>query len=63
VRVEVVRNIHAGQTFERYQIVIEDEQILKQAKKGDRLSMWVRALYPGWVNRVRLAQIEAWSAY
>ena len=62
-RVEVVRNIHAGANFERYRAVIEDDRILKQAKKGDRLSVWVRAAYPGWVNRVRLAQIEAWSAH
>ena len=61
-RVEVMRNIHAGTTFEWYRAVIEDERVLKQAKKGDRLSVWVRAMYPGWCNNVRCVQIEAWSA-
>jgi hypothetical protein len=63
VRVELVRNIHAGQRFERYRAVIKDKRILKQAKKGDKLSVWVRTLYAGWVNRVQLVQIEAWSAH
>ena len=62
VRVEVVRNIHAGQRFEKHRAVIEDERILKQAKKGDRLSVWARAMYPGWVNSVRSVDIEVWSA-
>ena len=62
VRVEVVRNIHAGRGFVRHRAVIEDERVLKQAKKGDRLSVWVRAKYPGWKNWVRLVTIEAWSA-
>jgi len=62
VRVEVVRNIHAGLTFEEHRAVIEDRQVLKQAKKGDRLSVWVRAMYPGWCNHVRSVQIEVWSA-
>ena len=62
VRVEVVRNIHAGQEFVRHQAVIEDERVLKQAKEGDRLSVWVRAMYPGWENWVRLVKIEAWLA-
>ena len=61
-RVEIVRNIHAGQRFEKYRAVIEDERILKQAKKGDRLSVWVRAMYPGWVNSVQSVEIEIWSA-
>ena len=62
VRVEVVRNIHAGQEYVKHRAVIEDERVLKQAKKGDRLSVWVRAMYPGWQNCVRLVKIEAWSA-
>jgi len=62
VRVEIVRNIHAGSEFERYQAVIEDERILGQAKKGDTLSVWARAMYPGWCNHVRSVQIETWSA-
>ena len=62
VRVEVVRNIHAGREFEMHRAVIEDERILKQAKAGDRLSVWVRAMYPGWVNYIRSVKIEAWSA-
>ena len=62
VRVEVVRNIHAGRGFVRHQAVIEDERVLKQAKEGDRLSVWVRAMYPGWENWVRMVKIEAWSA-
>jgi len=62
VRVEVVRNVHAGRGFERHRAVIEDERVLKQAKKGDQLSVWVRAMYPGWENWVQLVKIEAWSA-
>ena len=62
VRVEVVRNIHAGLTFEKYQAIIEDERILKQAKKGDTLSVWARAMYPGWSNYVKSVGIEAWVA-
>lgn len=62
VRVEVVRNIHAGIRFEKHRAVIEDERVLKQAKRGDRLSVWVRAMFPGWCNHVRSVQIEAWSA-
>ena len=61
-RVEIVRNIHAGSEFERYRAVIEDERILKQAKAGDNLSVWARAMYLGWCNHVRSVQIEAWSA-
>jgi len=63
VRVEVVRNVHAGRGFDEHRAVIEDERILNQAKRGDRLSVWVRAMYPGWVNHIRLVKIEAWSAY
>ena len=62
VRVEVVRNVHAGFEFERYRTVIEDGRILRLAKKGDQLSVWVRANYPGWCNHVRSVQIEVWSA-
>lgn len=62
VRVEVVRNIHAGPTFEKHQAIIEDERILGQAKKGDTLSVWARAKYPGWCNYVRSVGIEAWVA-
>jgi hypothetical protein len=62
VRVEIMRNIHAGSAFEEYRALIEDERILKQAKKGDRLSVWVRAMYPGWCNEVQSAKIEAWAA-
>lgn len=62
VRVEVVRNIHAGSTFDKHRAVIEDGRVLKQAKRGDRLSVWVRAMYPGWHNLVQSVQIEAWSA-
>ena len=59
VRLEVVRNVHAGKRFETYRAVIEDERILKRARKGDRLSVWARAMYPGWVNYVQSAKIEA----
>ena len=62
VRVEVVRNVHAGRGFIRHRAVIEDDRILKQAKKGDLLSVWVRAMYPGWKNYVHSVKIEAWSA-
>jgi len=62
VRVEVVRNIHAGKTFEEHRAVIEDERILNQTKEGDRLSVWVRASYPGWCNNVRSVKIETWVA-
>lgn len=57
-----MRNVHAGREFEMHRAVIEDERILKQAKAGDRLSVWVRAMYPGWVNYIRSVKIEAWSA-
>ena len=63
VRVEVVRNVHAGLRFENHRAVIEDERVLKQAKEGDRLSVWVRAMRPGWENWVQSVTIEAWSAY
>jgi len=62
-RVEIVKNIHAGTTFDEHRAVIDDERILGQAKKGDKLSVWVRAMYPGWVNRVRLVKIETWSSF
>lgn len=62
VRVEVVRNIHAGSGFEEYLAVIEDENILKQAKEGDRLSIWVRTMYLGWCNEVQSVKIETWVA-
>ena len=61
-RVEIVRNIHAGIMFEEHRAVIEDERVLKHAKRGDRLSVWVRAMFPGWCNHVRSVQIEVWSA-
>jgi hypothetical protein len=62
VRVEVVRNIHAGKAWDTHRAVIEDERVLKQAEEGDRLSVWVLASWAGWVNHVRLVQIEVWSA-
>ena len=62
VRVEVVRNIHAGWKFDKHRAVIEDERVLKRARKGDRLSVWVRAMYPGWENWIQSVEIEAWSA-
>jgi hypothetical protein len=58
VRVEVMRNIHAGSEFEIRRTVIEDETILKQAKKGDRLSVWARAAFSGWCNQVLSVEIE-----
>lgn len=61
-RVEVMRNIHGGSEFETHRAVIEDERILKQAKQGDRLSVWVRAKYPGWCNHVQSVKIEVWIA-
>ena len=63
MRVEVVRNIHAKPVFERKETVIEDEKLLSLAKMGDRLSVWARAMYPGWCNNVRSVEIEAWVAY
>lgn len=62
MRVEIVRNIHAGSTFEEHRTVIEDERILKQAKEGDRLSVWVRAKYHAWCNHVQSVNIEVWEA-
>ena len=63
VRVEVIRNIHAGEIFIQHRIDIEDERVLGQAQKGDLLSVWVRAMYPGWCNHVRSVEIEAWVAH
>lgn len=62
-RVEIVRNIHAGLVFVKHRAVIEDEMVLKHAKEGDRLSVWVRAEYPGWCNNVHSVKIEAWVAF
>jgi hypothetical protein len=62
VRVEIIRNIHAGSAFDKYRAVIEDEKVFKQAKEGDQLSVWVRAMYPFWCNHVQSVKIEAWVA-
>ncbi len=61
-RVEV-ESIHSGREFERHQVAIDDELILKQATKGNQLCVWVRAVYPGWHSfYVRSVKIETWSA-
>ena len=62
MRVEVMRNIHAGLTFETHLAVIEDKRILDRAKEGDKLSVWARAMYPAWCNNVQSVKIEAWVA-
>ena len=61
-RVEVVKNIDVGRDYGVYRAIIEDEVFLKQARKGDTLSVWIKAKSPGWHILVRWVSIEYWVA-
>jgi len=62
-RTEIVRNIHAGAEMVEYRRCINDPRLLELAEKGDTLSVWVRAMFPGWVNYVSSVVIETFVAY
>ncbi|WVQ75796.1 hypothetical protein IAR50_005429 [Cryptococcus sp. DSM 104548] len=62
-RAEIQFNVHAGQFFKDHiNILSRDHPTLKLAKDGDRVVLWAKALYPGWVNAVKEASITVYSA-
>ena len=61
-RVGVVKNTDVGWNFSAYRVIIEDEEFLKQARKGDTLSVWIKAKSPAWHIHVRWVSIEYWVA-
>ncbi|WFD34998.1 hypothetical protein MCUN1_001844 [Malassezia cuniculi] len=65
-RIELQRNLHAVSSFQSFDIVLEpDSPIVRDAVSGDRLVLWVRTMFPGWINFVRCARITAvmdWDA-
>lgn len=42
-RVGIAKAIYAGDYFQEYRVVVEDERTLKRARRGDTLSVWFRA--------------------
>ncbi|ODN79389.1 hypothetical protein, variant [Cryptococcus amylolentus CBS 6039] len=55
-RAEIQFNVHAGQFFKEHtNVLLRDHPTLRLAKDGDRVVLWAKALYPGWVNAVKYA--------
>ena len=60
-RWELQRNRHAGREVEDYRIEFDkDHEMFKSLRKGDKIALWARAMYPGWQNFVYEANIELW---
>jgi hypothetical protein len=57
-RGEVVRNLHAHDSFKKHTIEIPDGGLYKKAKSGDVLTVWALAKYPGWRNTVKKVKIR-----
>lgn len=46
-RYDVQRNIVAGQYYKEHKTVLDaSHPLLKEARDGDRIVLWVRAMYP-----------------
>lgn len=64
-RQELCRNIHASDAFKVHTITLDTSSpIVQDAQPGDRLCVWVRTQFPGWINFARHASIRvrlAWS--
>ncbi|ORX34069.1 hypothetical protein BD324DRAFT_195136 [Kockovaella imperatae] len=57
-RIDFQHNVHAGQYFKEHVNTFEpDHKLLAMAKPGDRVVLWARAQFPGWVNHIRSASI------
>lgn len=61
-RTEIVRNVHAGESFLKHVRDVNDPELFALAEKGDTLSVWVRAKYPGWANHVDSVEIKTYVA-
>ncbi|KAL1407354.1 hypothetical protein Q8F55_006776 [Vanrija albida] len=62
-RHDVQRNVTAGQHFKEHRTVLgASHPLLKAAREGDRIVLYARAMYPGWVNYVRKASIMVHGA-
>lgn len=60
-RYELQRNRHAGRQAESYRHELDvDHELLQRVEASDRFTLWARARYPGWENRVYHASIEVW---
>jgi hypothetical protein len=57
-RGEVVRNLHARDSFKKHTIEISDGELYEKAKSGDVLTVWALARYPGWRNTVKKVKIR-----
>ena len=57
-RGEVVRNLHAHDSFKKHTIEISDEELYEKAKSGDVLTVWALARYPGWRNTVKKVEVR-----
>ena len=52
-------NRHAGRKPEQYRVTVaKDHDIVQSLIEGERIGLWARAMYPGWVNKVYGASIE-----
>ncbi|KIR57836.1 hypothetical protein I314_06341 [Cryptococcus bacillisporus CA1873] len=59
----VQHNVHAGQYCKYHTNTLTIEHpTLQLAQQGDRIVLWVRALYPGWSNWIREGAITVFSA-
>ena len=55
---EVVRNLHAHDSFKEHTVEIVDGELYKKAKSGDVLTVWALAKYSGWKNTVKKVKIR-----
>jgi hypothetical protein len=63
-RYEVVRNVHAGRDFKEHRIVWgPDHPLVQQARPGQRVGVFTRAMFPGWVNFVREIEIVVYLGW
>ncbi|RSH78261.1 uncharacterized protein EHS24_002726 [Apiotrichum porosum] len=62
-RCTIQYNVVAGQYHKAHTVFLDTgHPLVRNARDGDRIVLWVRAMYPGWVNHIRHASLTLKSA-
>ncbi|WWC86722.1 uncharacterized protein L201_001600 [Kwoniella dendrophila CBS 6074] len=62
-RHSIQNNVHAGQYYKSHTVTLHsDHPTLKLVEPGDRIVLWVRAQYQGWMNWVKEASISVYTS-
>ncbi|WVQ74887.1 hypothetical protein IAR50_004494 [Cryptococcus sp. DSM 104548] len=57
-RLDIQHNVHAGREFKVHtNTVPSSDPFVKEIRKGDKIILWARTLYPKWENHVKSASI------